>query len=76
MDRYAKQSKKICRCPDTAREASGTSASCGPWKKLPRHLFIDEGLIDQAYNDNPLPIGEKKDHLTARHRGDHDGSRW
>jgi protein-L-isoaspartate(D-aspartate) O-methyltransferase len=22
----------------------------------PRHLFIDEGLIEQAYNDNPLPI--------------------
>jgi len=25
---------------------------------LPRHLFIDEGLTDQAYNDNPLPIGQ------------------
>jgi protein-L-isoaspartate(D-aspartate) O-methyltransferase len=23
---------------------------------IPRHLFIDEGLIDQAYNDSPLPI--------------------
>jgi protein-L-isoaspartate(D-aspartate) O-methyltransferase len=29
-------------------------------EKIPRHLFIDEGLIDQAYNDNPLPIGEKQ----------------
>jgi len=27
---------------------------------IPRHLFIDEGLIDQAYSDNPLPIGEKQ----------------
>jgi protein-L-isoaspartate(D-aspartate) O-methyltransferase len=25
---------------------------------IPRHLFIDEGLIDQAYNDSPLPIDE------------------
>jgi protein-L-isoaspartate(D-aspartate) O-methyltransferase len=27
---------------------------------VPRHLFVDEGLIDQAYNDNPLPIGERQ----------------
>jgi len=25
---------------------------------IPRHIFVDEGLADQAYNDNPLPIGE------------------
>jgi protein-L-isoaspartate(D-aspartate) O-methyltransferase len=25
-------------------------------EKIPRHLFVDEGLIAQAYNDNPLPI--------------------
>jgi len=25
-------------------------------EKIPRHLFVDEGLIDQAYNDNPLPL--------------------
>ncbi len=29
-------------------------------EKIPRHLFVDEGLIDQAYNDNPLPIGERQ----------------
>jgi protein-L-isoaspartate(D-aspartate) O-methyltransferase len=27
---------------------------------IPRHLFVDEGLIDQAHSDNPLPIGEKQ----------------
>lgn len=27
---------------------------------IPRHLFVDEGLIDQAYNDHPLPIGERQ----------------
>ncbi|MFV1951791.1 MAG: protein-L-isoaspartate O-methyltransferase, partial [Nitrospinota bacterium] len=26
--------------------------------KVPRHLFVEEGLYDQAYNDYPLPIGE------------------
>lgn len=29
-------------------------------EKIPRHLFVDEGLIEQAYNDNPLPIGERQ----------------
>jgi protein-L-isoaspartate(D-aspartate) O-methyltransferase len=27
-------------------------------QKIPRHLFVNEGMIDQAYNDNPLPIEE------------------
>jgi protein-L-isoaspartate(D-aspartate) O-methyltransferase len=25
---------------------------------IPRHLFVDEGLIEQAYHDSPLPIEE------------------
>jgi len=29
-------------------------------EKIPRHLFIDEGLADQAYNDNPLPIDSRQ----------------
>ena len=27
-------------------------------RKVPRHLFVDEALMDQAYGDYPLPIGE------------------
>ncbi len=27
-------------------------------RKVPRHLFVDEALWPQAYNDYPLPIGE------------------
>jgi protein-L-isoaspartate(D-aspartate) O-methyltransferase len=27
-------------------------------RRLPRHLFVDEALRDQAYGDHPLPIGE------------------
>lgn len=29
-------------------------------RKVPRHLFLDEALWPQAYDDNPLPIGEKQ----------------
>ncbi len=28
--------------------------------KIPRHLFVDETLQDQAYNDYPLSIGENQ----------------
>ncbi|MGB9500474.1 MAG: protein-L-isoaspartate(D-aspartate) O-methyltransferase [Dissulfuribacterales bacterium] len=27
---------------------------------VPRHLFVSEALMDQAYADNPLPIGEQQ----------------
>lgn len=27
---------------------------------VPRHVFVDEALWGEAYNDNPLPIGEKQ----------------
>ena len=26
--------------------------------KVPRHLFVEEALANQAYGDHPLPIGE------------------
>jgi len=29
-------------------------------EKIPRHLFIEEALRDQAYSDGPLPIGENQ----------------
>lgn len=28
--------------------------------KIPRHLFVEEALIGEAYNDHPLPIGNKQ----------------
>src|SRR5437867_11913061 len=27
-------------------------------RRIPRHLFVDEGLAHSAYEDHPLPIGE------------------
>ncbi|HOV90085.1 MAG TPA: protein-L-isoaspartate(D-aspartate) O-methyltransferase [Syntrophorhabdaceae bacterium] len=29
-------------------------------RKVPRHLFVDDALWYQAYEDHPLPIGEKQ----------------
>ena len=29
-------------------------------RKVPRHLFEEEALQDQAYSDHPLPIGDKQ----------------
>ena len=39
-------------------------------RKIPRHLFVDSGLVNRAYDDGPLPIGHKQTvsqpHITAR----------
>jgi len=29
-------------------------------ESVPRHLFVEEGLQDQAYSDSPLPIGHRQ----------------
>jgi protein-L-isoaspartate(D-aspartate) O-methyltransferase len=29
-------------------------------KKVPRHLFLEEALVGEAYNDHPLPIGHQQ----------------
>jgi protein-L-isoaspartate(D-aspartate) O-methyltransferase len=29
-------------------------------RRIPRHLFIDSGLVNRAYDDSALPIGEKQ----------------
>jgi protein-L-isoaspartate(D-aspartate) O-methyltransferase len=59
MDRYAKQRMKMVDSQIRSRGIRDERV-LRAMEKIPRHLFIDEGLIDQAYNDNPLPIGEKQ----------------
>jgi protein-L-isoaspartate(D-aspartate) O-methyltransferase len=59
MDRYAKQRIKMVDSHIRSRGIRDERV-LRAMEKIPRHLFIDEGLIDQAYNDNPLPIGEKQ----------------
>lgn len=41
-------------------EARGVSDQkvLAAFRKVPRHLFVSEALMDQAYGDFPLPIGE------------------
>lgn len=59
MDRFLKQRMRMV---DTQIRARGI-ADEGVLKamgKVPRHQFVDNGLIDQAYNDNPLPIGDRQ----------------
>jgi len=29
-------------------------------EKIPRHRFVEEALVGEAYNDHPLPIGHKQ----------------
>jgi protein-L-isoaspartate(D-aspartate) O-methyltransferase len=43
-------------------EARGVSdpATLSALRKVPRHLFVSEALMDQAYGDHPLPIGEQQ----------------
>jgi protein-L-isoaspartate(D-aspartate) O-methyltransferase len=59
MDRYKKQRARMVDGQIKARGINDAHV-LKAMETVPRHLFIDEGLIDQAYNDNPLPIGEKQ----------------
>jgi protein-L-isoaspartate(D-aspartate) O-methyltransferase len=59
MDRYKKQRARMVETQIKARSIADPRV-LKAMETIPRHLFIDEGLIDQAYSDNPLPIGEKQ----------------
>ncbi len=42
-------------------------------KLVPRHLFVDDSLRDEAYDDTPLPIGDgqtiSQPYMVAVHDG-------
>ena len=57
MDRYKKQRTRMVETQIKARSINDLRV-LRAMSTIPRHLFIDEGLIDQAYNDSPLPIDE------------------
>ncbi|MHB8829101.1 MAG: protein-L-isoaspartate(D-aspartate) O-methyltransferase [Syntrophales bacterium] len=54
-DRFQKQRLKMVDLQIRRRGISDQRVLTA-MEKIPRHLFIAEGLRDQAYNDNPLPI--------------------
>ena len=55
MDRYKKQRMRMVETQLKTRDITDTRV-LKVMETIPRHLFIDEGLIEQAYNDNPLPL--------------------
>ena len=59
MDRYKKQRTRMVEGQIKVRGITDARV-LKVMENVPRHLFVDEGLIDQAYNDNPLPIGERQ----------------
>lgn len=59
MDKYRKQRIKMVDSQIRSRGV-GDEQLLKVMEMIPRHLFVDEGLINQAYNDNPLPIGERQ----------------
>ena len=58
-DRFQKQRLKMVDTQIRAR-GIGDQRVIQAMEKIPRHLFVDEGLIDQAYNDSPLPIDRQQ----------------
>jgi len=59
MDRFKRQRVKMVDSQIRSRGVTDERV-LKAMGKIPRHLFVDEGLIEQAYNDNPLPIGERQ----------------
>lgn len=57
MDRYKKPRMRMVETQIKARGISDARV-LRAMETIPRHLFVDEGLIEQAYYDSPLPIGE------------------
>jgi protein-L-isoaspartate(D-aspartate) O-methyltransferase len=57
MDLFKKQRLRMV---DTQIRARGITdlRVLAAMEKIPRHIFIDDGLKEQAHQDNPLPIGE------------------
>jgi protein-L-isoaspartate(D-aspartate) O-methyltransferase len=59
MDRYVKQRLKMVDSQIRSRGIRDPRL-LKAMETMPRHLFVDEALRDQAYNDNPLPIDERQ----------------
>lgn len=57
IDRFRKQRLRMVETQIKARGVRDERVLAA-MEKIPRHLFVEEALTDQAYNDNPLPIGE------------------
>jgi protein-L-isoaspartate(D-aspartate) O-methyltransferase len=59
MDRYIKQRIKMVDSQIRSRGIRDARL-LKVMETIPRHLFVNEALREQAYNDNPLPIDEEQ----------------
>jgi len=57
--KYARQRADMVRQQIEARGIADTKV-IEAFQRVPRHLFVNDALMDQAYGDFPLPIGEKQ----------------
>lgn len=57
IDRFARQRKKMVDSQIRSRGVRDERV-LKAMEKIPRHLFVEPALEDQAYYDTPLPIGE------------------
>ncbi len=55
IDRYVKQRKRMVDSQIRARGIRDVRVLAA-MEKVPRHLFVNEAMREQAYNDSPLPI--------------------
>jgi protein-L-isoaspartate(D-aspartate) O-methyltransferase len=58
-DRFQKQRIKMVDGQIRARGIADQRV-LSAMERIPRHLFVDEVLAEQAYNDNPLPIDRRQ----------------
>lgn len=57
--RYKRQREAMVKNQIESRGVSDPKVLAA-MRRVPRHLFVSEALMDQAYNDHPLPIGEQQ----------------
>jgi len=57
--KYDRLREEMVKCQLEARGIHDASVLAA-FRKVPRHLFVSEALMDQAYGDFPLPIGEQQ----------------
>jgi protein-L-isoaspartate(D-aspartate) O-methyltransferase len=57
--RYKRQREAMVQSQIEARGVTDPNVLAAI-RKVPRHLFVSEALMDQAYGDFPLPIGEQQ----------------
>lgn len=56
QDKYTSLRERMVKSQILDRGITDTE-TLNAMRKVPRHLFVPPDIIDQAYDDNPLPIG-------------------